>query len=239
MRLAIPIAVALLSAAVAQEFEVASVKINTSGRQQSSLSRSHGQVTFENVSLRECIAFGYDIGEGQDYALQGPVWLDSVRFDVSAKTSPEASREQITRMVRALLAERFRLKIHRETRELNVYVLLVARGGPKLSPASDKEDSFSFGPGRVSGKALSMVGLANRLSGRVFKLGVPVIDSTGLTGTFDFTLAWRPDDVRADDSAAASLFTAIQEQLGLKLQRARRPVEIWVVDYAERIPVPN
>jgi uncharacterized protein (TIGR03435 family) len=140
-------------------------------------------------------------------------------------------------MVRALLSERFRLKIHRETRETNVYVLLVARGGPKLTRSSAAEDSFTFGPGRVSGKALSMGGLANRLSGRVFKLGVPVIDSTVVTGNFDFTLEWRPDDVRADDAAAPSLFTAIQEQLGLKLERAKRPVEIWVVDYAERIPV--
>lgn len=228
-----------LFCAHAQEFDVASVKINRSGRQQSSLMRSGGQIVLENVSLRECIAFAYGVGEGQDYALTGPAWLAAERFDISAKVSPDIPRDQMLLMIRALLAERFGLKLHRESREMTVYSMVVTRGGPKLKPVSATGNSFSHGPGHVSGRALSMSDLADRLSGPVFKLGLPVLNSTGLSGTFDFTLDWTPDDARVDDASKPSIFTAIQEQLGLKLERSKGMVQVWVVDHAERVPVGN
>jgi uncharacterized protein (TIGR03435 family) len=230
---------AAVLACKAQEFDAAAVKINRSGRMQSYSSRAGGRVVFENSPLREFIAFAYGIGEGQDYALSGPAWLDSERYDLEATTTPGLPRTQIMLMVRSLLADRFRLRLHRERKGLNVYTLVVARGGPKLKASSAVEDSFSWGSGRVACKALSMSEFASRLSGRVFKLDVPVLDETGVNGRFDFTLEWTPDDARPDTAAAASLFTAIQEQLGLRLTRAKRPVDIWVVDRAERIPVGN
>jgi uncharacterized protein (TIGR03435 family) len=224
---------------VAQEFDVASVRTNQSGLNQSSISRSGGRIIFNNVPLRECIEFAYGIGVDQDYALSGPAWLNSERFDIVAKASPDTPREQILSMLRALLGERFRLELHRESKMLRVYALVAAHGGPRLKRASGVEGSFTFRSGHIFGQALSLSEFANRLSGPAFKLGVPVVNSTGLAGTFDFTLDWSPDDIPVDDATGPSIFTAIQEQLGLKLEPSKSPVEVWVVDHAEKVPVEN
>jgi uncharacterized protein (TIGR03435 family) len=224
---------------VAQEFDVASVKVNKSGLNQSSISRPGGQIIFENVPLRECIGFASGIGADQDYALSGPAWLASERYDIAAKVPPNTPREQVLLMLRTLLGERFKLKIHRESKELRVYALVAARGGTKLKRASGAEGNFTFRSGHIVGNALSMSEFANRLSGPVFKLGTPVVNSTGLTGTFDFMLDWTPDDIPVDGTAGPSLFTAIQEQLGLKLEPSKSRVEVLVVDYAERFPIEN
>lgn len=223
----------------AQEFDVASVKANKSGLYQSSISRPGGQVVFENVPLRECIGFAYGIGVDQEYALSGPAWLNSDRYDIVAKVAPNTPRDQVLVILRTLLRERFKLEIHRESRELRVYALTAARGGPRLKKASGSEGNFTFRSGHIIGSALSMSELANRLSGPVFKLGRPVVNSTGLPGTFDFTLDWTPDDTSVDGAAGPSLFTAIQEQLGLKLEPSKSLVEVLVVDHVERVPIEN
>jgi uncharacterized protein (TIGR03435 family) len=227
------------SGVVAQQFDAASVKANKSGRNESSIGRAGGQVVFENVPLRECIGFAYGIVD-QDYAISGPAWLNSERYDIVAKAPADTPRERVLLMLQALLAERFKLELHRESKELRVYALVVAKGGPRLQPASGVEGSFNFRSGHILGRALSMSELANRLAGPVFKLGIPVVDSTGLTGTFDFTLDWAPDDAPVENTAVRpSLFTAIQEQLGLKLEPSKSAVSVWVVDHAERTPVKN
>jgi uncharacterized protein (TIGR03435 family) len=227
------------SGMVAQEFDVASVKANKSGLNQSSISRPGGQIIFENVPLRECIGFAYGIGADQDYALSGPAWLNSEKYDIVAKVPPNIPREQVLLMLRTLLGERFRLELHHESKELRGYALVAARGGPKLKRSSGAEGNFTFRSGHIVGNALSMSEFANRLSGPVFKLGTPVVNSTGLTGTFDFALDWEPDDTPGDHTAGPSLFMAIQEQLGLKLEPSKSRVEVLVVDHAERVPIEN
>jgi uncharacterized protein (TIGR03435 family) len=232
------------SAVTAQEFDVASVKANKSGLFQSSIRRTGGQIVFDNVPLRECIYFAYGIGVDQDYALSGPAWLNVARYDIVAKAPPDTPREQVQSMLRKLLAESFKLRLHRKSSERRVYALVVAHGGHRLKRTSDAEGSFNFRSGHIVSRGFSMSEFANRLSGPVFKLGVPVQDSTGLTGTFDFTLDWAPDDQPAGDAvykdaAGASLFTAIQEQLGLKLESRKSLVEVWVVDRVEKLPLQN
>ena len=93
--------------------------------------------------------------------------------------------------------------------------------------------------GRLTGRAAPMAALADRLSGPIFQLGRPVLDRTGLTGVYDFMLEWMPDSIAGADTSAPSLFTAVQEQLGLRLEAQKGPVEILVVDSMERTPAPN
>lgn len=143
-------------------------------------------------------------------------------------------------MLQTLLAERFSLRTHRESRKLKAYALVVGKRGPRLKQArKDSEDAFIFGEGRVTGRALSMSSLADRLSGPVFKLERPVVDMTGIEGAYDFTLEWAPDGVSADGHPDASIFTALEEQLGLKLEVRETAVRILVVDHADRIPSGN
>jgi uncharacterized protein (TIGR03435 family) len=222
----------------AQAFEAASVKANRSGIFESSLERSGGRLHLENVPLRECIQVAYGIPD-QVYALQGPKWLKTDRYDVAARMAPDTPKQEMLRMLRALLEERFRLKLHRESRELRVLALVGGRNGPALRRAASAEGDFTQRAGHVAAKGLSMDEFANRLAGPVFQLGAPVVNATELAGTFDFTLDWRTDEAQGDEAGKASLFTAIEEQLGLQLERSRRRVEVWVVDHAERTPIEN
>jgi uncharacterized protein (TIGR03435 family) len=223
----------------AQTFEAASVKVNKSGRNPGSTGRSGGQLVFENTSLRECIAIAYGISVDRDYAISGPVWISSERYDIVAKVPAETPREQVLLMLRALLADRFHLRLHRESREMRVYLLTVAGTGAKLKAVPARDGGFTFGPGHISVRAESMNDLADRLSRPMFGLGAPVMNSTGLDGVFDFTLDWTPDTVQADATPGPSLLTALQEQLGLKLEPSKSKVEVLVIDHAERIPTEN
>ena len=222
----------------AQEFEAASIRVNKSGVFAGSLERSVGQLTLRNASLRECIELAYGILD-KHYALSGPTWLDSDRYDIIAKASSTTPKEQLLLMLRKLLADRFHLKVHRERRSVRVYALVVVRGGPKMKAASGVDSNFTFGTGHVAASELSMAEFADRLGGPVFQLGYPVIDSTGIRGTFDFTLDWSSGDAAVEPLARPSLFTAIEEQLGLKLRSEKSMIDIWVVDHAERVPVEN
>ncbi len=223
----------------APSFDVASLKPNRTGVNGGSLSRSGGRIVFDNVSLRECIALAYGIATGRDYELSGPAWLDSAKFDVVATFPPETSRAAVREMLQTLLAERFHLTTHRENKTIKGYALVVAKGGPKLKEAGNGEDAFIFGEGHVTARALSLSSFADRLSGPVFKLEQPVVDMTGIKGVYNFTLAWAPEGVSVDGHSDPSLFTALQEQLGLKLEVREMPAEILIVDHADRIPAGN
>jgi uncharacterized protein (TIGR03435 family) len=221
-------------------FEVASVRPNQTGANGGSISRSGGRIVLENISLRECIAFAYGIADGRDYELSGPGWLDAEKFDISATFPPETSRDDIREMMRTLLAERFALKTHSENKKLASYVLVVGKRGTKLHAQSSAADgAFIFGDDHLSARAISMSTLADRLSGPVFKLGRPVVDRTGIKGVYDFTLNWTPDDAPADGRSRGSIFTAVQEQLGLRLEAEETMFTILVVDYAEKVPAAN
>jgi uncharacterized protein (TIGR03435 family) len=148
-------------------------------------------------------------------------------------------------MMQTLLAERFKLVPHRETRQLLMYSLVIAKNGLKIHPTEDGQGRTSSRPGRLEAAKITMQRLADLLA---HSLGLPVVDSTGVKGVFDFTLQWSPGEAptiaAANGTEAAgvggpSIFTALQEQLGLKLMSEKGPVEILVVDHIEKAPTEN
>ena len=230
--------------APAKSFDVASVKVNKSGGintisgRGGSIRPSRGQIAMENVTLWKALGFAYGIGEDKDYAITGPDWLRSERYDIVAKVPPETSWPQITAMMQTLLTERFKMAAHRETREMPVYALVPAKDGPKLHEVEPGHGGFSIGRGVVKAQGGTMDAFAARL-GQV--LDRPVLDQTGIKGVYAFTLEWTPDPGPGEPAADAgmSIFTAIQQQLGLKLEARRGPVEILVVDRADKVPIEN
>jgi uncharacterized protein (TIGR03435 family) len=178
----------------------------------------------------------YAFGVREFQIAGGPGWLTTDRFDIVATTATPGSLNlnELEPYLQSLLADRFRFRYHRETRELQVYSLVVARGGPKLAAHSGEgEPSMSGhdGSGKISKSATNatMARPANTLGG---ELDRTVIDNTGLKGGYDFKLEWAPNP--AADSVEPSLFTALQDQLGLKLESTKGPVEIIVIDSIEK-----
>ena len=216
-------------------FEVTSIKPNRSGAGGSSIRGSNGRVTMENVPLRKLALWAYGIPDDREYALVGPDWMGSEHFDIQATFPAQASAAAVREMAQGMLAERFKLALHRETRQLPMYALAVAKNGPKIHPVEAGQGRTSGGRGRLEAHAISMQKLADLLARMI---GVPVSDATGLAGVFNFTLEWSPDELQkappAEDAAAAntgpSLFTALQEQLGLKLEGRKGAVEVLVVE---------
>jgi uncharacterized protein (TIGR03435 family) len=274
-------------------FEVASIKPNHSDDGRVMMQNQPGRLTMINVTLRLLIRQAYQV---QDFQITGgPGWLASDHFDINAKMpdgyqptpgppAPGAAPSPLQLMLRALLAERFKLTVHNETKDSPIYALIVARGDGKLGPQLKKSESdcaeefaararsgrgpamappgppqpgermpcgLRIGPGTLmmGGAPLSQFATSlGMFTGRV------VLDRTGLTGDYDVTLTWTPDQMPqrapgapdgpvlfngvAIDPNGPSLFTAVQEQLGLKLDSQRGPVEMLVIDRADK-PVEN
>ncbi len=229
-------------------FEVATIKPSkpdAQGRLYNTRPRKF--ITF-NTSLSNLINFAYGLHVKQ--IVGGPAWMDEAHFDLEVQPDGEGqpSAEQWKTILKKLLADRFQLKFHYEKRELPVFALVVAQTGPKLTPSDgDPKDGGSLlfrALGVLPGQNVSMAEFANVMQSAV--LDRPVVDETGLTGRYNFLLKWTPDDsqfgglgIKVPPSAdgadqAPPLFTAIQEQLGLKLEATRAPVEVMVVDKAEK-----
>jgi uncharacterized protein (TIGR03435 family) len=227
----------------------------------------------------------------QRLQVRGPMTLESERFEITARVPAGATREQLRTMIQSLLADRFKLKLHRESKEMASYQLMVARNGPKFKasgteaatpaggtslppgpggpPPLDKDGYPITPPGRESMMAIlpgrariravqeTMPQFAARLSNF---LGQPVNDATGLKGKYDFLLSWSPEEGRsfvagapppppylvpdgpptsAPQEMGPTLFTALQQQLGLRLERKKAPVELLVIDHIERSPAKN
>jgi uncharacterized protein (TIGR03435 family) len=249
-----------------QRFDVASIRRNVTGAQQGSglsAPQPGGRYVAIGVTLRRLAGDAYDLD-----VLGGPVWADSERFDVNAKAEGEPTPAQVRAMLRPLLADRFKLAVHTEAREMPVYTLAVARtdrkpgeklrqSDPKCAAEAQKYfpgtpgfpppcGDFRMGGNTLLARAMTMDGLAHLLSGSV---GRPVLNRTGLDGAFDIELEWssdvgllraRPDSAGAGDLRpdGVTLFTALQEQLGLRLEAARAPVDVLVIDSAEP-PTPD
>jgi uncharacterized protein (TIGR03435 family) len=200
-------------------------------------SPSDGRLHATNVSLLTLIWWSFEIPESR--ILGAPSWANTKRFDIEATADPsvdaqlkglssDAGRKQKEKMVQALLADRFKLATHTETRELPIYALVVAKGGAKLGALQDSGTSINRGSDRIEVQASNSVStLAEQLS---MIVGRDVVDQTGITGRYDLKLQWTPDD--AADSGP-SLFTALEEQLGLKLEPAKGPVQVLVIDHVE------
>lgn len=225
------------AAGAAAEFEAASVKPNTSGERNSGTSTSQGQTRMENVTLRSCIERAFDV---RDYSLSGPSWLGSERFDIVAKIPAGADRTQLGAMLQALLKDGFQLAFHWAPKEITGFALVAATKGAKIQPVdSTGHTSISTSTGKIKARQISMPEFADVL-GR--ELDLPVQDLTGIPGVFDLALEWTPDEARATPSGdvpAPSLFTALQDELGLRLRAQKVSVRTLVVDHIERVPTAN
>jgi uncharacterized protein (TIGR03435 family) len=233
---------------------------------------ANGRFTGTGVSVKRLICVAYGLSDFQ--VLGGPDWIDSDRYDVLA-TPGSALEEQLQKMnseesslvkrqmLQALLADRFKLTLHHDTKELPIYALVVAKGGPKLQETKpdDANPDAANAPAHPSGKGrmrmsidsgaiemtaqgMAMDGLARQLASQ---LGSTVQDQTGLKGNYDFTLHFTPEDARMDasepggggnaslaDNSGTSIFAAVQDQLGLKLESKKGPVEVVVVDHVDK-----
>jgi uncharacterized protein (TIGR03435 family) len=281
MAVALPIAIGLAhapqllaqshadeAAATLPKFEVSTVKPSKSEDGRSGMRFSPDGISMSGVSLEFLLRMAF--GVENDRLLAMPGWAKSDRYDIDAKVdaadAPKMASldfDQRKSMFLPLLVDRFNLKYHHETRELPVYELVIAKGGPKLKVAKAEEIPSSGGPshrfkmamgnGGIESQGTSLEGLIQALSPQV---GRTIIDKTGLTGYYDYTLKWTPDNSpppmaggpeggpprgdagSAPDAGGPSLFTAIQEQLGLKLEPQRGPVDVIVIDHIDP-PSPN
>jgi len=256
-----------------------------------------GRIQYPMVTLKNLLMQAYAV---KDFQISGPPWLDTERFEIQATMPPETTKEQFQIMLQNLLAERFKMSVHRETKDLPMYSMTIGKNGPKLkesappNPEADqnaplppppppgqlKLDADGFptlpfigrkgifhimmpGRARLIGSQSTMQDLANDLSTNLKR---PVIDATGLTAKFDFTLTYLPEGMIgpmgpmappppappgadggesgrkgpwADLPPPADLFTAIQSQLGLKLDPKKGPVDLIVIDHIEKTPTEN
>lgn len=197
-----------------------------------------GRLKITNEPVKLLIRAAFQLQNAQ--ITGGPAWLETDRYDIEAKTgqSEKLAQEQVGPLLQSLLIERLALKYHREMRELPVLALVSERaqaGPPKLKPATDGETS-AMNTHSASGKPQQLVAAATTLDTLASyignRLGKVVVNQSGLSSSYDFTLEWTPDD--AADSSLPSLVTALHEQLGLKLEQQRRPVEVLVIDSLQR-----
>jgi uncharacterized protein (TIGR03435 family) len=231
-------------------FEVATIRPSNPDRPQGKLMTIKGrQFITINTTLNDLIAVAYGLHAQQ--VVGGPSWMESEKFDIIAQ--PEAqgtpSLPQIAKMMQTLLTDRFKLTFHRDTKEISVYAITVAPGGPKLTKNDSNPNGLPGllfrGLGVLPGTNATIADLAGVMQLAV--LDRPVVDKTGLQGRWDFTLRWTPDETQfvnmgiripaganTDPNAPPGLFTAFPEQLGLKLDSARAPTEVIVIDRVDK-----
>jgi uncharacterized protein (TIGR03435 family) len=197
----------------------------------------NGVVTLGNASLSDCLLYAYSLTTKDQ--ISGPDWIfdKSVRFDVTGKGAPGTPQDQLLLMLQGLLKERFQMTVHMGQKEMTHYELVVGKNGPKLkeSTASQGETRGTAGLDGIVSNRMQINKLAALLS-RMTRL--PVIDKTGLTGFYQFDLKFA-NEAAAEPSEGPSIFRAVQEQLGLKLESKKGPVDVLVVDRAEKIPLEN
>ena len=225
-------------------FEVASIKpvqLQTDSYSINLGKTNHGELTLGNATLSDCLKFAY--GLTNDIQLDGPQWIrrkGEVLFDVVAKAPPDTPREQSLVMLQGLLTERFQLKLHREERQAAYLALAQGKKGLKIEALDASAPAVmnnTFHLGHIDSKGVYMSMLATVLS-RFMRQ--PVLDMTGLKGRYVVKLDWVPDTVEPEKApVGATIYTALQEQLGLKLESRKGLIEVLVVDHAERVPVSN
>jgi uncharacterized protein (TIGR03435 family) len=219
-------------------FEVASVKLNDSDSTGSSNDFMSANVTFRNYVLRGVVrmAFWTD-----DDLVQAPAWLSDVRVDITGKVSPpSATFEQRRQMLQTLLAQRFGLVVHRESKIRSGFALVTAKNGPKIQPVEDAGGHMNDQrDGDIKMLRTRIDNFAQTLG---HKLSKPVVDETHMTGVYNVTLKYTPDrdaSGKLSTDAGPSIFTALEEQLGLKLEARKVTVELLVVDHCEKTPTGN
>jgi uncharacterized protein (TIGR03435 family) len=233
------IVMAALAMAEAPQFEVASIRPAKQDGDHD-VDTDNGFFRTHNLTLKRLIATAWEIDTGR--IIGGPGWIDSDSYDINARIPAEFAKrtdDKVPLMIQSLLADRFKLVTHREPREVSGYLLVVAKKGAKMERAKPGgDDSYSDANNtHLAAKNFTMEAFARRLSNNR-DIGKVVVDRTGLAGGFNFELDWLPErfDSKLQSSAddRTSIFTALQEQLGLKLESAKFSTLVLVVDHAEK-----
>jgi uncharacterized protein (TIGR03435 family) len=234
---------AVVSCVYAQPaFEAASIRPADPAANGTYTHTNPGRTSLENFSLKDCIERAFEV---KDFSLSAPAWLDSARFNIEAKAPAGAAPAQFNAMLQRLLIDRFHLEYHRETKAMSAYALVVDKRGLKAEKVEPGQFGYGSGRGMLDGFRVNMGQFAAILSEFVDH---PVKDMTGLGGVYNIKLRWIPDAPAgrggepvpaADASLPTSIFYALQEQAGLKLEPQKLPVTILVVDHIERQPTEN
>ena len=233
---------AVLAVAADGGFEVASIKPAKAGARGFSIRPLPGRVSAENVTLKLLIGEAYHV---QDFQISGgPRWVDVDRYDVEAKVAGDTkpTPKELRAMLQKLLEDRFALKVRRDSKEMQAYLLSPAKSGIKLQPAKDPDQPTMF---RVYQRHQITAGnapLDHLTEALTWILGTPVLDRTGVEGTFDYSLDWAPDELQVrsgeapveTDGAKRSLNSELQHKLGLTLVSKREPVDIIIIETASK-----
>jgi len=234
-----PTAVPLMAKDATPQFEVAVVKPADPGDQNQGFHLDGHRIFIENESMSNLISFAFAVHRSQ--IVDAPAWFEHERFDIKGVPDGpgEPDLKQMQQMLQKLLLDRFKLKLHHDRRQLSTYAITIAKTGPKIAKSAGDpkglpdqtgyskgaEQFMKFTNNAMTDLALCMQGFLDR----------PVIDNSGLLGRFDFTLTWTPEIAAANDTnAAPGVFTAFQEQLGLRLQPTKGSVDVLVVEHVER-----
>ncbi len=232
-------------------FDVASLKPvpAPSGRYSVDLGNSsHGRLTLTNVTLSECLRFAFKLYT--DAQIAGPDWIKDhhVLFNIVGQAPPDTPRDELRRMTLNLLKERFQLELHHEPRRLSYLALIVDKNGPKMHESKDDSSASReiVRRGQILYQHVSALTLAVLLTRFTEQ---PILDMTGLKGLYDVQLEWTPDNPKpsgpssavaeAGDADTPSLFAAVREQLGLKLESRKGPLDVVVIDHVEKVPIAN
>jgi uncharacterized protein (TIGR03435 family) len=242
-------------------FEVASVKPAALGRAMPLMElmmgddvhfrQKPGRIDYRGVTLRMLLKRAWELSAEQ---ISGPGWLDTERYDISATLPPDTAPEQLRLMLQGLLLERFQMRLHHESKPLPVCVLTIAKNGPKLKPAeavaehvdpadmrkqaSDQLQAMERGGDMAAyGRFLHLPRATSAKIAQTLEslAGCPVEDQTGLDGIYSFTLRWAMDETRP----GPTIFAAVEDDLGLKLNRITRQLDLMVIDHAEKLPTSN
>jgi uncharacterized protein (TIGR03435 family) len=251
----------------AQTFDVASVKpaapykggpihIGTSGGPGTD---DPGRLTFSNATMKLILTDAFDV---ESYQISGPNWINMDMFDISAKVPPGTTKEQMRVMLQRLVADRFAMTVHREKQDMPAYILTVGKGGPKMKASDAAPDAGKPVQGAKSSPGVSRITCNSCTIARFIEVlngpGKPITDATGLTGKYDFALTFEPEYGKCKDCVVGGgdggplpppaappmgttpiLTVAIQQQLGLKLEQKKMPVDVVVIDHIEKTPTEN
>jgi uncharacterized protein (TIGR03435 family) len=234
------------AAAVPPAFEVASIKLSNAPKSemgaQEAIHASPGSLTMNNVTMTSCLKWAYKVQDPQIFS--GPAWIRADRFTIAAKSGEPAGDDQLRAMLQTLLTDRFKMALHRESKTMTAFALVAGRSGVKVQPSGLTPSTTEGEPemqGRLKfvARRFTMTDLAAFVAGNTQSL---VVDMTGMSGRFDFTVDISPyfsidTPMRKDEVQgilAAAYQSALQAQLGLKLESRKAPVEVLVIDHAEK-----
>jgi uncharacterized protein (TIGR03435 family) len=228
-----PAAFCLAQPAAKPTFEAAAIKPSTANDNHSSSHSNNGRITMDNLTVKQLILNAYRI---QNYQYAGPSWLENERYNINAKADTKVEYAELMAMLQNLLAERFKLVVHHESKSVPGYALVISKGGLKVKPVEGEGSSMNSNNTKLTATHVNTDRIAKYVAN---VLGQPVLDETGIKDSFSFVLEYadpRPGREEKSDSGATlpTVFTALNEQLGLKLESRKIPIDIVVVDHIER-----